>query len=239
VWSPDSSRVAFTTVRDGSIGLDEKLSNGAGGDEPLYKGGVAIPSSWSGDGRFLVFDAGGAGEPDDRLLPLDGQARAVDKPFPFAQKGLGIDIKFSPGPQGQPLWFAYASNESGRYEIYVRPFDPKSPNGIPPGGGKWQVSTNGGMSPQWNANGKELFYVAPDGTVMSVEVSGSNGVFQSGVPNALFTPKGLAPPTSIFFFWDASSDGKKFIFPISTSANGPPPPPRFTVVLNWPSLLKK
>jgi Tol biopolymer transport system component len=135
---------------------------------------------------------------------------------------------------------AYSSNESGRYEIYVRPFDPNSPTGIPPGGGKWQVSTQGGLSPRWNSDGKELFYVAPDGTVMSVEVTG-NAVFQSGTPKPLFKPKGFSLTTTNVTVanWDASSDGKKFIFPVTQSTNTPGQPTKFTVVLNWPSLLKK
>jgi len=156
----------------------------------------------------------------------------------FAQKGLGIELIFSPGPQGRPLWVAYTSNESGRYEIYVRPFDANSPIGTPLGGGKWQVSTQGGLSPRWNSNGKELFYVAPDGTVMSVEVTG-NGVFRCGIPKPLFTPKGPVHHPDNYFSWDASSDGKKFIFAVSPPAGTPAQPARFTVVLNWPSLLKK
>ena len=172
------------------------------------------------------------------MLPLDKDAHASGKPFVFVQKGVGFEGRFSPGPNGRPLWVAYSSNESGRYEIYVRPFDPGSPTGTPPGGGKWQVSTQGGMSARWNGNGKELFYVAPDGAVVSVEVSGTS-VFQLGVPKPLFKPKGLAPQQSAYVDWDASSDGRKFIFAVPTSVSGTVPPPRFTVVLNWPSLLKK
>jgi hypothetical protein len=94
------------------------------------------------------------------------------------------------------------------------------------------------MSARWNGNGKELFYVAPDGTVMSAEVS-SNGGFQSGTPKSLFKPKGPTLHPGESFYWDASSDGKKFIFPVLSSAGGVARPPRFTMVLNWPSLLKK
>ena len=91
------------------------------------------------------------------------------------------------------------------------------------------------MSARWNNDGKELFYVAQDGSVMSVEVGG-DGVFRSEIPKLLFKPKGLVPQPSEYVIWDASSDGKKFIFGVSTSGNAPAPPPRFTVVLNWPSL---
>lgn len=150
-----------------------------------------------------------------------------------------MDEKFSPGPQGHPLWVAYASQESGRYEIYVRPFDPTSPTGTPPGSGKWQLSTEGGESPRWNGNGKELFYIAPDGTVMSVDVSGTRSAFHSGVPKPLFRPKGIVPQQQGHYYWDASSDGQKFIFSVQSNANAPAPPAHFTLVLNWQTLLKK
>ncbi len=238
VWSPDGNRVAFTSDRGGKYDLYQKLSNGGSDEELVFKSdsGDAFPLSWSGDGRFLLI----ASSADEivSVLPLDANGHAAGKPFVFAMKGVGGAEKFSPGPNGRPLWVAYSSDESGSSEIYVRPFDPNSPTGTPPGGGKWQVSTQGGLRPRWNENGKELLYVAPDGTIMSVEVSGTS-VFQSGIPKPLFKPKGVAPQNAAYFFWDASADGKKFIFPVSLSANAAAPAPPFTVVLNWPSLLKK
>ena len=240
VWSPDGNRVAFASNRLGTYHLFQKLSNGGGNDELLFKsdqGAGEAPLSWSGDGRFLLIGENPIAAATNWVLPLDKDAHAAGKPLLFAQKGLGIELIFSPGPQGRPLWVAYTSNESGRYEIYV-PFDANSPIGTPLGGGKWQVSTQGGLSPRWNSNGKELFYVAPDGTVMSVEVTG-NGVFRCGIPKPLFTPKGPVHHPDNYFSWDASSDGKKFIFAVSPPAGTPAQPARFTVVLNWPSLLKK
>jgi eukaryotic-like serine/threonine-protein kinase len=241
VWSPDGNRIAFTSDRSGHLDVYQRLSNGGGDEESLFSSDVNHTAlSWSGDGRFLIL--GGGTSPTDvnvSVLPLDANGHPAGKPFPFVQqKGVALGERFSPGPQGRPLWVAYSSNESGRFEIYVRPFDPNSPTGTPPGGGKWQVSTQGGFSPRWNGNGKELFYVAPDGTIMSVEASGTS-VFQSGTPKPLFKPKGIAPQSNGTFYWDASSDGKKFIFPVLPSASGAAPPSRFTVVLNWPSLLKK
>jgi hypothetical protein len=239
-WSPDGSRIAFSSMRGGTLDLYQKLSNGGGDQELLFKSDSnKVADSWSGDRRFFLFGEGSVNAPNGFVLPLDRDAYPAGKPLPFAQKGLGLDLRFSPGPQGRPLWVTYSSNESGRYEVYVRPFDPNSPMGIPSGGGKWQVSTAGGMSPRWNGNGKELFYLAPDGTVMSTEVSGSNGVFQSGVPKALFKPKGVASQLGRYFYWDASADGKKFVFAVPQSASGAGAPARFTVVLNWTSLLKK
>ena len=241
IWSPDGNRVAFLSDRSGIYNPYQKLSNGGGEEELLFKSDkAAVPHSWSGDGRFLMFGAGVISEATEGILPLDKDAHAAGKPFLFVQKGAAFEAKFSPGPQGHPVWVAYSSKESGRYEIYVRPFDPNSPTGTPQSGGKWQVSTGGGISPRWNSNGKELLYVALDGTVMSVEVSGTTAAFQSGIPKPLFKPKGLvAQGADDYSNWDASSDGKKFIFAVSPSESGAAPPIKFTVVLNWPSLLKR
>jgi WD40 repeat protein len=245
VWSPDGNRIAFASDCADQLDVYQKLSNGGGDDELLFKGpGYNVrPLSWSSDEHFLLFGGGTSiSDVNISVLPLDANGHAAGKPFPFAQKGLGIEEKFSPGPQGHPLWVAYSSNESGRWEIYVRPFDPTSPTGIPPGSGKWQVSTQGGVSARWNSNGKELFYVALDGTVMSVEVSGTAAAFQSGIPKPLFKVKGFSSTTIsgvTFAYWDVSPDGKKLILAVLPPASAAAPPPRVTVVLNWPSLLKK
>jgi len=99
-----------------------------------------------------------------------------------------------------------------------------------PVAGKWMVSKDGGTSPLWRRDGKELFYLS-NGTAMAVDVSIS-GVFQAGVPKALFkVPAGV-------LWWDVSSDGKRFLM-ATPSAVGASAPPKFTVVLNWQAALKK
>jgi len=239
VWSPDGTRIAFGSNRTNNSALYQKPSNGGGDEELLFKSEFGVrPLSWSADGRFLLFGGTSISDSTVWVLPVDENGHATGKPFVFVQKGVGIEERFSPGIQGRPSWVAYSSAESGRYEVYVRPFDPNSPTGTPPGGGKWQVSTQGGFSPRWNGNGNELFYVAPDGTVMSVEVGGTATAFQSGIPKPLFKPNGALQPDTAAY-WDASQDGTKFIFAVSASASGAAPPSRFIVVLNWTSLLEK
>jgi len=226
VWSPDGSRIVFESSRAGESTLYERLSNGGGDDEALFKSDdTKFPLGWSPDGRFLMFSTTGN---QSWVLRLDSQGHSVGKPYLFLNRGLAG--KFS----NDMRWIAYISDESGRFEVYVRPFDPNSANGSPPGGGKWQVSTAGGRSPRWNPNGKELFYSALDGALMAVDVT-PNPVFQPGTAKRLFKPDGLASAAA-GSSWDVSPDGKKFLLPIPVAANSAAP---VTVVLNWTSLLKK
>ena len=185
------------------------------------------PTSWSRDGRFLLFTSDSSSSTTSGwLLPFDSRRHTAGKPFVFHRGAMGP--RFSPDMR----WVSYTSNESGTYETYVRPFDPNSPTGSPPGGGKWLVSKGGGVSARWNGNGKELFYAAPDGTIMSVDIS-ANPAFHPGIPKPLFKTK--AQPLVDRMIWDVSPDGKKFLLPIpvATTASS------FTVVLNWQAGLKK
>jgi serine/threonine protein kinase/Tol biopolymer transport system component len=231
VWSPDGRRIAFTSRRRGKDDLYQKASNSAGNDELLLSSEEdKTVTDWSRDGRFLLYDSL---SPRTRLdiwvLPLgsdgDGSAsNAARKPFPFLRtEFVERDGKFSPDGR----WAAYRSDESGRPEIYVRPFTPSAGSQL--SGGKWMISRDGGVGPRWRADGKELYYLAPDGGVMAVDVMPGPS-FQSGTPKALFRA-----PTNLSG-WDVSNDGKRFLFPLYTSDSSQAP---FTVVLNWQSGLKK
>ncbi len=148
--------------------------------------------------------------------------RAERKPMLFLETNFDSrNGRFSPDGR----WIAYRSNESGKREIYVRPF-PTPPGG----GGKWMVSQGGGSEPRWRRDGKELYFEAPDGNLMVSEVNGSGAAFQAGIPKPLF--KASSP-----FDWDVNADGTRFLFPIVDAVEKTQSP--FTVVLNWMSLLKK
>jgi len=233
VWSPDGSRIVFGSSRTAAYDLYQKTSNLAGEDELLYKSDdFKAPSSWSPDGRFLLFFNF---DPPDQiwLLPVGGGGDR--KPIPLERSQFNQQFgRFSPDGR----WIAYESDESGRWEIYVRPFDASAATGSSAGGaaatGKWMVSKGGGRNPRWSHDGKELLYLSDlGGTMMSVPVS-TSGVFQAGIPKPLFkVPAGV-------YLWDVSSDGKRFIMAApSAGSSVPPPSPKYTVVLNWPSLLKK
>ncbi|HTS26948.1 MAG TPA: protein kinase [Bryobacteraceae bacterium] len=235
VWSPDGNRVAYTSNLGGHLDLYQKLSNGGGGEELLLQSDEdKLPQSWSRDGRFLLYGVqktlGRPGTPIPLwVLPLDAKAHPAGKPFLFAPQAL--DARFSPDMR----WVAYASAESGRAEVYVRPFDPSSATGSPPGGGVFPVSKGGGDRPRWGADGKQLLYLARDNTVMAVDVT-ANPVSRLGIPKPLFKPNGLASNPGAAT-WDLSPDGKQFLFPISVTSSAAPEP--ITVVLNWTAMLKK
>ncbi len=233
VWSPDGSRVAFGSSRGGVFDLYQKTSNLAGEEELLFKSGeYKIPTSWSPDGRFLLYFNP---IPPSHLwlIPL-AAGRSERKPIQIERSEFNQGVgRFSPDGR----WIAYSSDESGRSEIYVRPFDASSTTGTSaaqavPVTGKWIVSKGGGGGlPLWRHDGKELFYLSPDGTAMAVDVS-TNGVFQAGIPKALFK----VPPGVLF--WDVSPDGKRFLMAAPSGGSAAVQTP-FTVVLNWQAGLKK
>jgi len=232
VWSPDGSRIAFDSNRDGAFDLYQKISNLAGDDELLYRSSEAkAPSGWSPDGRFLLYFLP---LPPSRvsLLPVSG-GEADRKAVLLTHSEFNeAAARFSPDGR----WIAYSSNESGRDEVYVRPFDAASVTGSSSAGattvtGKWMASKDGGTTPLWRRDGKELFYLSLDGSAMAVDVN-TSGVFQAGIPKALFK----VPPGELY--WDVSSDGRRFLMAAPTRTNSSTPAP-FNVVLNWQATLKK
>ena len=231
VWSPDGSRLAFTSNKNSTYDLYQKASNLVGEEELLFTStDVKSAHSWSPDGRFLLYYT--VNQPQHLwLLPVAG---GTDRKPILVEQSQFNEVAGCFSPNGR--WIAYTSDESGKNEIYVRPFDPSLATGTPAGKGapvtgKWMVSKDGGNSALWRRDGKELFYLSSDGTAMAVDVS-ITGVFQAGVPKALFkVPAGVA-------WWDISPDGQRFLMAVP-AATTPSTPPKFTVVLNWQAALKK
>jgi serine/threonine protein kinase len=228
VWSPDGRRVAFHSNRNGVYDLYTMQADGSGAEELLVKSSHRkTATSWSPDGRFIVYDTLGPAGYDIWVLPLEGDR----KPFPFLQTEFNEEwSRLSPVPDSHGhLWMAYTSNETGRNEIYLRPFLPGTPDG--PAGSKVRVSTEGGAYPQWRRDGRELFYIHQD-KLWAVDV-GLPGTPQIGTPQALFechfndgTFSGYAP----------FADGHRFLF---VERAGEPPTPKINVVLNWTAELKR
>jgi Tol biopolymer transport system component len=225
VWSPDGSRVVFSSAGNGAYGLTMKRVAG-GNDELLTKSGhIMVPHDWSPDGRYLIYyDNDPKTKRDLWVLPMDGER----KPGIFLQTEFNeTEAKFSPDMK----WVAYQSDESGRYEIYVRPFPTQPGNGT-----KYQVSSGGGHQVRWRRDGKEMFYFTADGRLMAVDVS-SSPTFHAGIPHALFSAPifggGLTEDTHR---WDMTADGQRFLINTVPEQGGSSP---ITVWVNWQTAIKK
>jgi len=225
VWSPDGSQIAFMSYRKGTenFNLYLKPFNGVGSGELLVK--TAYPTSpldWSPDGRFLLYwesDPKTAG--DLWVLEMSGSERkprvVVNTPF---EERRG---QFSPDSR----WLAYETNESGRFEIVVQPFPELT--------GKWQVSTGGGTEPRWRADGKELYYIAPDGKMMAARVTTltnnrrGDSRFEAGAPVALFPTRIVGGANAFKAQYAVSRDGRFLINTQVDESNTTP----ITLILNW------
>ena len=211
VWAPDERRVAFASLRNGTFGLFVKALDGATPEEQLLHGREHVaPRDWSRDGSTIVYDSIDSGSLIDTYgisrtdifaLPLSADRRPmqlVASRFTEATAALSPDGK----------WLAYTSDETGRGELYVRPF--------PTGAGKWQVSTGGGWEPHWRGDSKELFYLdTPQlGSVYAVAVDAAGSSFSAGSPQRLFISNLLttqhAGPLGHKRF-AVSRDGKRFL----------------------------
>jgi Tol biopolymer transport system component len=220
VFSPDGKQILFASSRDRLFKLFLKNADGTQEEKelPLNEADNAdrYPSDWSHDGKHILYT---------RATDLWVAESSDWKARPFVQgHGTVKNAQFSPDGR----WVTYASSESGQWEVYVTSF--------PDGSGKWQISSAGGTQPRWRGDSKELFYLASDGKIMSVSVA--NGpTFDAGTPVALFqaNPRVLVA-TSELVAYDVSKDGQRFL--INTRQKNPEAQP-MTVVLNWPSLLKK
>jgi Tol biopolymer transport system component len=217
IWSPDGSRVVYSSLR-GPPQLYQKVTSGAGDEEPLLESMQAkIASGFSPDGRFLVYSVL---DPKTRfdiwVLPLFGDR----KPFSFLQTEAG-EMGGQISPNGR--WMAYSSNESGTYEVYVRPF--------PPGPGKWQVSRDGGSQPRWRGDGKELFYLSTDRRMMAVDIKTDQPAFEAGTPGPLFGARvSNVEGSNPWSQYAVSSDGRHFL--VNRLVEGGASSP-ITVLLNW------
>jgi dipeptidyl aminopeptidase/acylaminoacyl peptidase len=229
VWSPDGHSIIYGSTQAGqTTQIYRKELSGPASPEILPTPGEwKFPRSWSPDGRFLLYQSmGGSTRGDLWVLPLKGR----QKPVPFARTGFdeGEGV-FSPDGR----WVAYASNESGRCEVYVRPFSQNSlGEGSSNAGTKWLVSDNGGTYPMWRHDGKELYYIDLDGKVMAVKLTAERA-FQTGVPKPLFQgpERGSVDDP---YSWAPSPDGKRFLFLVPEMKDSA----AFTIVLNWQAALK-
>ena len=225
VWSPDGSRIAFASAVHAHNDLYWKDTNGLGAEELLLATSYTKwPTDWSRDGRFLLYEEI---DPKTKLdlwvLPLFGDR----KPILFLKTQFA-EQQGAFSPDGR--WVAYASDESGRNEVYVLPFSLGS--GAAAAGSKWQISTGGGDLPVWRRDGKELFFRAADHNLMAVPVT-PGATFQAGAPQALFELPG--PADLPFPVYAATADGQKFLLSAPLGDLSPP----VNVCLNWLAGMKR
>ena len=221
--SPDGRRVVFASDRDGpEAALYQKSATGDGPEELILGTlGDKRPQDWSRDGQQLMFTAGDG----TWLLPMTGERRPLRVTPPGAAREM--HARFSPDGQ----WLVYDTKESGRAEVYVRRFAGAAD--------KSRISTAGGWDPLWSADGKEIFYLTPEGTLMAVTVT-PGAKFAAAIARPLFsTPlKGQAEASyTSRSTYAVAPDGRRFLF--ARHADGGNDPSPVTVVLGWDATVKR
>jgi Tol biopolymer transport system component len=199
VWSRDGRYVAYRENLEAGAGLFAKLASGLERERKLAMVSSLefdiIPNSWSlGDTSILCLD----NTPNGSAFLLVPAAGGEPKPF-LEAKGSETNGQISPDGK----WLAYASDETGNWEVYVTKF--------PEAVGKWQVSRGGGGEPRWRGDGKEIFYIGPRSTLTSASVA-TGDTFSTGARNVLFQFHQRAPVSSTdIFSYDVTKDGKRFL----------------------------
>ena len=223
IWAPDESAVAFNSGLNGDIIV--RRADGMGQGEPV----VATPADenvgdWSSDGKYLLFDhRDNVTGWDLWYLERAGAGGSWSEPRVLLKEpGAQFVPKLSPDGR----YVAFVSPQSGRNEVYVRPF--------PGGSRQWTVSTNGGTRHRWSPKGDELFYLERD-TLMRVAVS-TKGEFSHGVPQPLFQHPGLAVGLTDVATYDVSRDGQRFLV---VDEGGEAQASRIVIVENWLEELKR
>ena len=220
VWSHDGRRVFFTGTGTAGSLFEQSLSGTDPAQLLLQNEEHKVPTSASSDGRFLLYSSVSQGPTrfDLWVLPLKGDR----KPFPFLRREHNQEQgQFSPDGR----WVAYVSDESGRDEVLVRPFTA----GAAGADQSSAVSKGGGTAPRWRGDGKELFYLAANGTITSVAFATDRGVV-IGAPRALFQVPGVDTA------WAVTRDGERFLLAVPAGHATPSP---FSVVFNWQAAVKR
>jgi serine/threonine-protein kinase len=236
VWSPNGRRLAWASQRAGGpLNVYWQASDGSGTIERLTESSInhQRPSSFTPDAQHLLLAEGppGASSQDLGMVSLSGNPRLT-----WLVKTTSSELGGEISPDGR--WLAYESNESGRYQIYIRPFPAVDQ-------GRWQVSTSGGTEPVWARSGRELFYLALDNSVVSVPVDAPQGSSSPiiGAPAALIAGTGYYTRTAnnMGRTYDVSPDGTRFLR-VKVTDDGPRSNGAlisFVVVENWFEELKR
>jgi hypothetical protein len=216
-------RIAYLTQQRGNRDVAEKSASGFGEETPLLNS--AEPETiddFSPDGKYIIYRTG-ANTNTIHALPLFGER----KPFAVVKSQFNKDGSHL-SPDGK--WLAYSAFETDTSQVYVVSF--------PEPHQKRQISTNGGMQPQWRGDGQEVFYLDSSGNMMSVDIVAAP-TLSSGVPKQLFNA-GIARPSFDAADYGVTADGKRFLLlkALALQQSAPPPDPPLTVIVNWAGALK-
>jgi serine/threonine-protein kinase len=237
LWTPDGSRLVFASARAGGVSnLYVQAADGTGSAIRLTEGEYpTFATSITADGARVVFyELTPDRQRDLRVLTLAplSQGSAMSPTATDLRRTVTslVETRFDErggalSPDGR--WLAYESNISGRYEVYVRPF----PN---VGDGQWQVSTGGGVQALWAKDGRELFYVANDGTLMTVPVTTGGSAWRAGTPTVVLKARYFTGGGGLSRQYDVSPDGRRFLMiKLGGGGDDAAGAQDLIVVLNW------
>lgn len=221
IWSPDGRQVAYRNGVGGGDSIVVRTSDGLGSEHVVAKmEGDVLPRSWSADGDHIVFEYHPSvpNSPGEIwVAPLKGN----EAPHVILRNiySFGTDLS----PDGK--WLAYTSDESGRLEIYVVPFNPLASPANALAAGRWQISTDGGVQPRWSPTGKELFFVNPPGTTLyAATIKLDTGKLESSNVRKLFD----LPLHPAWDFYDIDRDGRIYLSRYVGRQSS-----ALTMLLNW------
>jgi eukaryotic-like serine/threonine-protein kinase len=224
-WSPNGDHVTFVSTRNGVTSIFQKLSNAASPEEPLVSSAeLKYNPQWSPDGQSIIYSQlNPKTYLDLYLLSLAGEKKSttwLQTDFIEGQPRLS--------PNGR--WIAYISNETEQFQVYVDSF--------PATGAKVAISIGGGSQPQWRADGRELYYYAPDRKLMAVEVNGDGPTFKVGATRSLFEIRVSSIDQSFpgNGYYTVTHDGKRFLV---SSLPEAPERQQINVIVNWAADFKK
>ena len=228
-WSPEGDRITFVSTRNKQSSIYLKLSNGSAVEEALVSSAeLKWNPTFSPDGKFIIYSQLNPNTKLDLYLVSTGSDKKIE---PFLQTNF-MEHQARVSPNGR--WVAYVSDETGpgKFEVYIQTF--------PVASVRVAVSVGGGSQPQWRADGRELYYYAPDRKLMVVEVNGDGPTFTVGTVRPLFDIRSLGFAVDQTFpgngYYTPARDGKRFLVP---SLPDTPERQQINVILNWTADLKK